>query len=366
MATITKIYSNTTRSGQLRPFDVRRDLTHVADLIEQCFADTLDPEGQRYLQQMRSAAGNPGYLQWMSFAAERTSLPLNGYVWEEDGKVVGNLTLIPSFGIGRRYYLIANVATHPDYRRRGIARQLTTRAVEHARQRGAQAAWLHVRAENAGAIALYTAIGFVERARRTTWQCNEPSGLDPVLKPEVSWRVSAPSDLTIGKRLERDWPSQKAWLETIYPRNVTWHLPIRLRALHPGFWGAFYRMWNDVYVQQWSALHGRRLEAVLAWQSLPGYTDSLWLATGRDCKDEVVSALLMHARRQLSLRRPLSLDFPAGQAVGAIEIGRVPPTPNPGLDVSGISLNDFTGHSDRADFHLYACRVEPDGSLQSG
>ena len=118
----------------MRPFDVRRDLAPVADLVEQCFADTLDPDGERYLEQMRAASRNPGFLHFAAAASEWSSVPLSGYVWEEDGKVVGNISLIPFALHNQRNYLIANVATHPAYRRRGIARSLTAQAVEHARR----------------------------------------------------------------------------------------------------------------------------------------------------------------------------------------------------------------------------------------
>ena len=101
MSTAAKLLSSAPQSGNLRPFNVARDLKQVADLVELCFADTLDYDGQRYLRQMRSAARNPGYLRWAGLIAERAPLPLSGYVWVEDGQLVGNLTLIP-------YYLWSN------------------------------------------------------------------------------------------------------------------------------------------------------------------------------------------------------------------------------------------------------------------
>jgi hypothetical protein len=35
---------------QLRPLNIVRDLPAVADLVEKCFADTMDAEGRRYIQ----------------------------------------------------------------------------------------------------------------------------------------------------------------------------------------------------------------------------------------------------------------------------------------------------------------------------
>lgn len=319
MTTASKLLEPSPDLTHARPFDVRRDLNPVANLIEQCFADTLDPDGQRYLHQMRSAARSPGYLRWASFAAERSALPLAGFVWEESGRLVGNLTLIPYYTLGQRYYLIANVAVHPDYRRRGIARALTLQAIQQARGRGAQAVWLHVRAENDGAVDLYKGLDFVERARRSTWQCSEQLELDPSLEPGISIRSTIPAGLSLGSRQSRDWVSQREWLKRLYPAQLTWHIALRLNALRPGLWGLLYRLWNDTYVYQWSAKRGNRLLGVIAWQSMAMYTDHLWLAAHPEVDDEAITALLLHVRRRHASRRPLSLDFPAGQYAEAIQ-----------------------------------------------
>lgn len=58
----------------------------------------------------------------------------SGFVWEENGQIIGNLSLIPSTKGGRRVVVIANVAVHPDHRRRGIAHELTQRALQTLRQ----------------------------------------------------------------------------------------------------------------------------------------------------------------------------------------------------------------------------------------
>ncbi len=164
------IPARTESHPHLRPLNILRDLPAVADLIELCFSDTMDREGQRYVQDMRRAGMDDRFLRWATKLAETTSLPLTGYVWEEDGKLIGNASLVPFRFKRRRLYLIANVAVHPDHRRRGIARILTERALAHAKERRVASVWLHVRDDNPGAIRLYTGLGFRERARRTNWQ----------------------------------------------------------------------------------------------------------------------------------------------------------------------------------------------------
>jgi [ribosomal protein S18]-alanine N-acetyltransferase len=61
---------------------------------------------------------------------------------------------------------IATIATHPHYRRRGLAGRMLTRALVSAREEGAKRALLEVRARHAVAQKIYCDIGFVEVGRR--------------------------------------------------------------------------------------------------------------------------------------------------------------------------------------------------------
>lgn len=291
----------------MRALDPRRDLRAVADLIEESFSGTLDGEARRYLQSMRRAASNPGFLRWASGVTEWAGLPLNGYVWEEDGQILGNISLIPNFQRGRRFYLIANVAVHPQFRRRGIARNLTLQAIAHARQKNASSVWLHVRDDNPAALTLYSELDFEERTRRTTWQ----TGADvPLAAPR--------SSLQIRPRQSGDWESQRVWLAQAYPRELAWHLPVRLNALRPGIFGWLYRAFTNTNVWQWSVWEGGRLAGVLAWQPTYSYADHIHLALSQHSEDDAAYALLVHAQSHLSPRRPLNLDFPAGRAAQGI------------------------------------------------
>lgn len=309
MSTLTDNWAvPATASDHIRSFDIRKDLGQVADLVERCFYDTLDPDGERYLQQMRSAANNPGFLRWAAAAADWASLPMSGYVWEENGRLVGNASLIPYNLKGRRNYLIANVAVHPDYRRRGIARALTVRAMIHAQQHGAPSVWLHVRENNEGAVRLYQQLGFDERARRTTWY-NQPNVPEDNIVAGVN----------VIPRLPRYWEAQRRWLRQNYPSELTWHLPLNLKLLRPGLLGILYRILSSTIVSQWAAVRNGKLLGVLTWQASSGYANNLWLAAPPETELVAAQALLLHARRHLSPRRPLQLDYPALRASAAIE-----------------------------------------------
>ena len=138
--------------GHMRRLDMRRDLAKVADLVELCFHDTLDPEGKQYLDEMRRAAQNSSLMGLASSLLEDTSMPPSGYIWDVNGQLVGNLSLIPIMVLGKKGYMIANVATHPDFRGRGISSALTITALKHAQEHGAASVWLQVRDDKAEAF----------------------------------------------------------------------------------------------------------------------------------------------------------------------------------------------------------------------
>ncbi len=312
MASLTKLYASTPSMGHLRPFDARHDLNPLADLIELCFADTLDRDGYSYLKQMRSAAHFSASLGWLLTIPAHPNLPLSGYVWEEQGQLVGNLTLIPYYTLGRRYYLIANVAVHPNHRRQGIASRLTKKAIEHAQQHGAHSLWLQVREDNQAAIRLYRSLGFSEKARRTTWVWE-------LIPNAAAHPASPPTGIQIGRRRKEDWLSQRAWLRQAYPPEVDWYLSLKIAALGPGLWGALYRLWHSMTVDHWCARQNHHLLGVVTWQSVPSYADILWLATKPEYEEQVVQALLPFVCKRFTPHRSLLLDYPAGRAFQAFQ-----------------------------------------------
>ncbi len=67
---------------------------------------------------------------------------------------------------------INNVATRPEFRRRGIARELLLEGLASARYRGARFSLLEVRATNLAAQALYLHLGFHVVSRRPRYYAN--------------------------------------------------------------------------------------------------------------------------------------------------------------------------------------------------
>ncbi len=290
-----------------RPLNVLRDLPAVADLIEVCFSPTMDSAGKRYVQEMRDASQDSAFAKWANRVSESASLPLTGFVWEEDGKIVGNVSLIPYRHKKERVYLIANVATHPDYRRQGIGSALTERALKHAREKQAAQVWLNVREENREARRIYERLGFVERALRSSWSAVTDARAEPL-----------PAEIRLTRRRPQDWETQRGWLARLYPDALAWRHHWNFDALQPGLWNQLRLFLLDTRIRQWAAYKNEQFQAALAWAP-DGGGETLFPALGEESDPTAMTALLVQARRELFYVCPkVWLEFPAHQFDSAI------------------------------------------------
>ena len=302
-ASMTSVHSG------LRPLDQRRDLSAVADLVEICFSDAMEPDGRRYIRELRLNARTAGFWQFMGGFTESGLNPYAGFVWEEGDRVVGNVSLFPFQSLGHSCYLIANVAVHPEFRGRGIGRALTSAGINYARTHHVHTVWLHVRDDNGPAVHIYQSLGFLERARRTTWQVHgDPSG----------YRRPATNGLVITPRTAAHWPRQQDWLKRLYPRELSWHLPVNWRAFDPGLSGTLYRLTNFSFPRHWAVQRDGILSGILTWQRTIGYTDNLWLATPEKVDEVALRELLTFSRRQIPRQRIARLNSPASLASEAL------------------------------------------------
>lgn len=232
MISMTTIKQSKTLQDGIRPINLKTDLAPLADLIELVFKDTMDDSGRAAIQEMRYRSKFTGFN--ILGRLNDLALGLNeGYVAIVDGKLVGNVSIYPanwSADAGKAW-LIANVGTHPNYRQRGIARQLMEVCMKLIAQKGATYAILQVDYDNHKAIDLYEGMGFVRERAFTKWI---RSGL-----------VSAPAnhrafqDIFITQPRRSEWAQEYQLAQATRPNErggIAWLKPLSIKDFRPSFW----------------------------------------------------------------------------------------------------------------------------------
>lgn len=236
MVSSTLPHNNITSPEQgIRPVNLRTDLAPLADLIELVFADSMDSNGRAALREMRMLSRIGVGLHMLSRVND-TTLGINlGYVWIEDDKLVGNVSVYPArwpTGLGSAW-IIANVGVHPDYQRRGIARRLMLASMEMIRERGGQHIVLQVDHHNYRAHQLYQQLGFIDERAWTLWRRSSGGRVSGPLHPlyaQIGYR--RPSEWRAEYGLaERTRPFEQGGIGWLRPLHVTYFRPNPLKWL---------------------------------------------------------------------------------------------------------------------------------------
>jgi ribosomal protein S18 acetylase RimI-like enzyme len=157
----------------IRPLNPARDLGQLADLIENAFGDELSEDGRRVLYEIRllSWFGPLNFL--LDGSRSEVDSMFSGFVWEQAGRVVGNVTVNRPTGHASRWQ-ISNVAVLDSFRQQGIGHKLVEAAIDLIVSRGGRVAYLFVRNDNPAALQLYRSFGFTEVDRTTDLRLAPP------------------------------------------------------------------------------------------------------------------------------------------------------------------------------------------------
>lgn len=188
-----------------RPIRLNSDIPHIVKLLETVFGTSLDDEGRRIFSGKDSQ--KPAILWRLNPNASRLSL---GFVWEEDGRIVGNVTVLKSQPYHR--HLVVNVAVHPDYRRRGIARNLMEYVAQMVKKRGGRQILLQVVKDNHAALQLYQSMHYQTIGSMTTW-------ISPVSQLR---KLNAPSSVHIRKLQANEWKAAYHFDKLCLQSDLNW------------------------------------------------------------------------------------------------------------------------------------------------
>ncbi len=296
----------------LRPVNLRTDLAPLADLIELAFSESMDTGGRAAVREMRTLSRlGPGLsvLLGMNDLAQGVGL---GFVWIEDGRLVGNTSIYPANVPTGPTWIIANVAVHPDYRGRGIARQLVKASLDMIRQRNPQAtAILQVEAQNDVAYRLYQRLGFVPERTWTTWRRSSTA--------RMPYPVDH-SDVYITRRRPNEWRAEFALTERLRPADqggIGWLRPLHQRFFHRALFGWLSDMINLRSLER-LVIRGddNDLRAVMWLESaFAASTVHMTLLVDTPYRGLYDDALINLATRRYSLRSTLSIEHPADDSI---------------------------------------------------
>jgi GNAT superfamily N-acetyltransferase len=298
----------------LRPVNLRTDLLPLADLIEIAFADTMDTSGRAAVREMRSLSRlGPGLsvLLGMNDLAQGVGL---GFVWIEDGRIVGNTSIYPANVPTGPSWIIANVAVHPAYRGRGIARQLVQASLDMIRQRSRGrrvSAVLQVDTDNVIARHIYEQLGFVAERSWTQWRRSSTARTPPPFHDPSVY---------ITRRRAREWRAEYALAQRLRPAaqgGMGW-----LRPLNPSLFrrSLLASVRDIISLRSFERLVIRGdhddLRAVMWVES--GFAASsvqLTLMVEPEYQGVCDEALINLLTRRYSLRSTLTIEHPGDQSV---------------------------------------------------
>ena len=184
-----------------------------------------------------------------------------------DGFIVENQKeeIIASVNVGYAlsHWEIAMVATHPDYRRRGLARMLVTKAIEHAKNLGAKMCVLEVLDINEPAYNLYKSLDFIHYDSVTRKKL-ESKNLEeiPLVELPEGYLLSETkrNKRTNQARYELDLKVTPEEVQEFHPidRN-RYHRPLLIRLIRP-----IARLFIKIKSKHWTIYKNDKLVATMS------------------------------------------------------------------------------------------------------
>ena len=234
---ITTVPAEKHLQSGLRPFDPYRDSKQVVELMALAFGDDLSLAGQVVLAEMRRVVRWGSLLGWLSWSGAGGVVPWRGFVWVEDGRVVGNASLRRAPERGG--FLVGNVAVHPDWRGRGIAGRLMDVVLDDVAARDGRWVGLEVKVDNQVARRLYERLGF-EEVGRTVY----------MLRPPGMSQVHEPACPLLRRGRSRDGAALVELVKSVIPDRLRPLLELRKRDYQPG-WERTLDLWMEGRRESW-------------------------------------------------------------------------------------------------------------------
>ena len=141
----------------MRPLDIKQDYEELIPFYDLIFERELTAKGTSIRATLEEFKSFMPLFKIMGIFSKNFRHVFDGFVFENnEGKIVSTVNI----GFSGDFWEIAMVATHPDYRRKGLAKKLIIKSLDHAKQHKAKKCVLEVLEENEPAYKLYRNMGF--------------------------------------------------------------------------------------------------------------------------------------------------------------------------------------------------------------
>lgn len=206
----------------IRALNLPGDLLPLADMLVKTFQYPENPEWSIQADEEDDIAREIKSVRrlWPLFRiAQLVSKPMRdlfrGFLWEEGGQI-GAVVITQRRGTTNTWE-ISTVGVLPEFRRRGLARKLLTRALDDIRQRGGTHIVLGVIDRNVPAYAFYQSLGFERFVSQIEFS------LTPQGNYEQHSRPAGYSESVLNRF---DWEKRYDLAKRISPPEVTKYEPV--------------------------------------------------------------------------------------------------------------------------------------------
>jgi ribosomal protein S18 acetylase RimI-like enzyme len=206
----------------VRPLRLPQDLIPAAEMLVRTFQYPDHPEWgvqsdeqEQLVGTIRRIRGVWPLIRLIQLVSPAVRDLMRGFVAQEGNAMVG-MTMAQREGTTTMWY-IGTVGVLPEFRGRGIARQLVQATLEMMRTRGGTRARLGVIDGNTPAQSLYRSLGFVEYSGSTRYSLTPSGPVD---------RLRLPAGYEDGPLAEFDWRTRYELDRRIVPADIQEFEPI--------------------------------------------------------------------------------------------------------------------------------------------
>ncbi|MHA1200026.1 MAG: GNAT family N-acetyltransferase [Candidatus Heimdallarchaeaceae archaeon] len=235
----------------LRTWNFEEDHENVSELLGLVFEEELESKGLEMKNVFDEYKSFLPFFKIMGLFNKNFKHTLDGFVIENsEGRIIASVNL--SYSI--YYWEISMVATHPDYRRKGLARKLVTLAVRHAKELGAKLCVLEVKEINKPAYNLYRSLQFIhyDSVSRYKLEHEKLSSIVPIILPkEYDFRELERNKKTNQSRYEldiRSTPEETLLFQPISKKK--YHKSLLIKLIRP-----IVKLLIKMKISQWTIHH---------------------------------------------------------------------------------------------------------------